>query len=1132
MPAPFVPRLLVAAVFAVLAAASADARRLPAHKLPQQWEQLRSGSPDRTESVERISRFRQARESLPEQARHGHLRLGPKLPSILERSDLERRAGFYRGAPDTVVLKIAVIRVEFDTDRMGDETTGDGRFMQVNPDPDKYFIDPAPHDDAYFAAHVEAVSRYWQSMTYGNVRIEGEVFPRGEQFGAYRLSDLADYGPESEDELFNIDGLVRYSRESLLAADADPDLVWSDFDIYFVVHAGSDWQNDVFQDSRFDLPTFSIAFSDSEVVVADEGDTLRTMITYPETSSQDGFLVGLNGGIAHEMGHQLGLWDIYNVETFAPTVAYYSVMDSGNLASVFVPNPVTQEETEVIGVLPTCVGAWQRWLVTFNFGIDPPLIKTDFPRLRLRAIQSRAEPADLGARGRKWFRVPISDTEYYLVENRVDDLDGRFPDGSFNTALDQDDATGVILGPVVADTPPDSTVISDNYDLLIDPGVLIWHIDERQALANLTQGRGLNVEFEKRSVTIEEADGFVDIGNPFSLHPIGTAFEAWWAGNASHFGPNTRPNSDSNLGTPTGISITDIGPRDSVVVMDVAQGAKPAGWPMEIGPYGSTWRTSTLIADVDGDGVSEVVAAGDSTLHVFRYQDYDGDGEVDIPGSWPAPSGGGALFGTPLYTQTVGDFLGNDSLSVVCVTDSGAIAVFEPSGSPWAGADAAGTLLQFPAGGFPTWSAMPADIDGNGLDELYVVTADGMLRGYNVNSPGGAVERFNARPILGSEADSVSNLYATLGCADVNGDGRLEGYLAYVRADSLFLQRFSDDGFRLFRIGHPLPEGVTEREIDRVWLSFGDLDRAGGGGLEVVVTTESGLVTVLDDVLEPMPGWPVVLKEKPISGPAALGELDGDGLLEIAVSCGLRTVHAFNYNGIEMAGWPKHVDLVDYPLPAQAPSTPSIADADGDGRQDVIVGFTDFTIHAISSDGDDAEGFPIPAGAATAGSPAVLDANGDGRLDMFLQSGDGKVMAHVLAGSASSTNPQWPMFAGGPRLHGAFDASRMPVTGFASGRVLDGPAVVYPNPVRNRDGQVHVRYTLEPGLASATQVSVTVYNTAGEKVFTRSGSAFENAENEVVFDVGELSSGVYFCTVRARSGANVESSQTKFAVLR
>ncbi|HMB67733.1 MAG TPA: hypothetical protein VKU85_00425, partial [bacterium] len=322
----------------LLAFGPADASKLNVSKYPSTWTELRSEDGQARQRVERLSRFHDLKSRLPRPAHHGHLQLGePRLPS-LDRVQLAQNAGLHRGgAPDTT-LRVAVIRIEFDTDRMGSETTGDGRFMQTNPDPDRIFIDPAPHDDRYFQDHLEAVNRYWASMTYGRVAIEGEVFPRGERFGAYRLSDMADYGPESEDEFFNIDNLIAYSRESLIAADQDPDLNWKDFDVYFVVHAGSDWQNDVFQDSRFDLPTFSISFSDSEVVVTndDPADTLTTMITYPETSSQDGFNVALNGGIAHEMGHQLGLFDIYNVETFAPTVAYYSVMDSGNLASVFV----------------------------------------------------------------------------------------------------------------------------------------------------------------------------------------------------------------------------------------------------------------------------------------------------------------------------------------------------------------------------------------------------------------------------------------------------------------------------------------------------------------------------------------------------------------------------------------------------------------------------------------------------------------------------------------------------------------------------------------------------------------------------------------------------------------------------
>src|SRR5262249_4416339 len=163
------------------------------------------------------------------------------------------------------------------------------------------------------------------------------------------------------------------------------------------------------------------------------------------------------------------------------------------------------------------------------------------------------------------------------------------------------DSTGVILGPIVGNSDP--PVVSHNYDLLLDgPGMLIWHIDERQALAFLSVGRGLNVDFDHRSVRIEEADGLVDIGSPFSPFPLGTDREAFWAGNNANFTPTTRPNSTTDVGSPSGISVMNIGPRGQDMAMDIGFSWKPRGWPMTVGTYGSSGVTSTTAADVDGDG--------------------------------------------------------------------------------------------------------------------------------------------------------------------------------------------------------------------------------------------------------------------------------------------------------------------------------------------------------------------------------------------------------------------------------------------------------------------------------------------------------------------------------------------------
>jgi hypothetical protein len=1102
-----------------------EARKLAVRKMPEAWTEARGRSADgESGRVDRITRAQTRLESVPEQARHGHLQLGPRLPSVLERGDLEVRPGIGRGGGvDTTVIRIAVIRVEFQTDRLGPLTTGDGRFLRVNPDPDTYFIDPAPHNDAYFAAHVEAVSRYWSSMTYGRVRFEGTVFPRNQEFGAYLLTDMADYGPRSDDELFSIEGLTNYSRESLIAADADPDLVWSEHDIYFVVHAGSDWQNDVFGDTPYDLPTFSIAFSDSDVVVTDEGDTLTTMITYPETSSQDGFLVALNGGIAHEMGHQLGLLDLYNVETFAPTVAFYDVMDSGNLASVFVPNP-QNEITEVIGVLPTCPGAWSRWLVTFQLGIDPFEVTGDLPRARLRAIQSRAGTGTLPPNTQKWYRVPISDAEYFMVENRVDDLDGRYPDGAFKTALDQDDATGVVLGPITDDTEE----ISHNYDLLVDPGVLIWHVDERQALANLSRGRGLNVIYDKRSITIEEADGIIDIGSPYSFFPLGTDKETFHADNNGFFTPDTRPNSDSNLGTPSGISIANIGAIDSTVAMDFLLSSKPRGWPAEIGAYGTSGRTAATLADVDGDGADEVAVLGEAAAWIFRYEDTNGSGTPDPAGAWPAPAAG--LWGTPEWTQTLGDLDGDGRLEIVASTDSGGVYCWQGDGTPHADADSAGLLAAFPDPNGLAWSPIPADLDRDGTDELYAVTKDGYLRGWDVVTA--LTERFPPRPLLGPDVDSVAVLNATIAVGDLDDDLVPDGLVAYVRSDSVQIQRFDADGRRILRTGWAIPDSLGANEQTRVWVGLADLDRRPGiNDLEIVLALRNGWITVVRSTGAPVPGWPRQVLG-PIAGPPAFGDLDDDGLLEIAFTANARSVHAFNYNGTEMPGWPVHVRLADHPPSQRPPSGPVIADVDGDGRQDVVAGFADFTIRAIAPDGREAAGFPIPAGAPVISPPAISDANGDGRLDLFVQCLDGSVYARILRGLAGPRNPQWPMIGGGPALHGSFDPARLPQVATVGSDVLEGPVVIFPNPVRGTDDEVRIRYTLGPLALAATRVEISLYNVAGERVRSLEGTIFPNTENVVTVPSAELASGVYICSIRARSGDHEETSTEKFAVIR
>jgi len=465
------------------------------------------------------------------------------------------------------------------------------------------------------------------------------------------------------------------------------------------------------------------------------------------------------------------------------------------------------------------------------------------------------------------------------------------------------------------------------------------------------------------------------------------------------------------------------------------------GWPKAIhrnsNCYYDVCQAAPTVADLDGDGTKEIVVTSpDNKIYAFRK-----DGS-SFPGFPIAVSDAGTdeYFYWPANVVDL-DGDGKKEIVAVAVTPNyvpcgncNRLYVFRSDGSPYPG-----WIPQT----FLALEYMPAagDLDGDGKKEI-ILTDPYYRKIYAFHADGTQATGFPT--VL--PTPQISTMGSTPAIFDIDNDGKKE--FTHQFGDTIYL--FNSDGTLRWKYTAPL-NSINQSAFFAASPSVGDIN--GDGNLEIVALDYTTIkdvgarlfVLTKDGAL--LPNWPVTTMgvnyfDLPQLTPS-LADIDNDGKDEIIL--GLWYPQILDENGVV---------FTNKEVPAQ--NNPALADVDGDGKIE-FTAIQGNSVAIVNSEGTKYWLRVLPAEPALIKgdplgrhfmSPGIFsDLDNDGTMEFILGEDKGfylnDPLLYMWEVPKVSNNPaqyEWPMFSHDPARTGRLIVSPQPPD-----TIAPSVAITYPS---------------------------------------------------------------------------------------